>query len=66
MLREKGAIREGRHDGYYSVNEETFFAEKDLVKDHSVEPPVYRTEAGEKCEVISEKNYVFEITQEMR
>jgi hypothetical protein len=37
-----------------------------LTKDESVDPPVFRTEAGEKCEVISEKNYVFEITQEMR
>jgi methionyl-tRNA synthetase len=28
----KGFIREGKHEGYYSVNEESFISEKDLVK----------------------------------
>jgi len=61
-----GAIRQGKHEGYYSVNEETFFAEKDLVKDESVNPPIFRTEAGERVELLTERNYVFDIRAEMR
>ena len=57
-----GAIRQGKHEGYYSVNEETFFAEKDLLKDDSVNPAVFRTEAGERVEHLTEKNYVFYIS----
>ena len=45
--------------GYYSVNEESFIAEKDLVKDSEGK---YRTEAGERVESVEEKNYVFSIS----
>ena len=65
-LVEAGCIREGKHAGYYSVNEESFISEKDLVKDETVDPPQFKTEAGEKLELIQEKNYVFEITPEIR
>jgi methionyl-tRNA synthetase len=27
----RGVIKEGKHTGYYSVNEESFIAEKDLI-----------------------------------
>ena len=65
-MHERGNLKQGKHEGYYSINEETFFAEKDLVKDESVSPIVFRTEAGEKVELIEERNYVFEITPEMK
>jgi methionyl-tRNA synthetase len=63
LLRQNGCIEEGKHHGYYSVNEESFISEKDLVKDGE---GGYRTEAGERVELIEEKNYVFSITQQMR
>jgi methionyl-tRNA synthetase len=56
---ERGAIKQGSHEGFYSVNEETFFADKDLIKDESTHPPTFKTEMGEKCERIAEKNYLF-------
>ena len=34
-LNDNGFIVKGSHQGYYSTNEETFFPEKDLVKDES-------------------------------
>ncbi len=63
LLHKRGHIKEGSHSGFYSVNEESFIAEKDLVKDANGN---LRTEAGESVELIQEKNYVFEITQEIR
>jgi hypothetical protein len=42
------------------VNEESFIAEKDLVRDQA--NGAFRTEAGELVDVIQEKNYVFEIS----
>jgi methionyl-tRNA synthetase len=50
LLHGKGHITEGSHSGFYSVNEESFIAEKDLIKgDNGGE---YKTEAGETVEVI--------------
>ncbi len=60
----RGVIKEGKHTGYYSVNEESFIAEKDLI--HKEQEGYYETEAGERVEKIDEKNYVFEITEDMR
>jgi methionyl-tRNA synthetase len=57
-LKDRGYIKEGKHQGYYSVNEESFIPEKDLIKVGDN----YTTESGEKVELIEEKNYVFEIT----
>lgn len=45
QLKSKGFITEGEHSGYYSVNEETFFVEKDLIFDK--EKDSYKTELGE-------------------
>ena len=49
LLHKKGHIKEGAHSGFYSVNEESFIAEKDLIKGEKGE---LRTEAGESVEVI--------------
>lgn len=59
VLMQNKCIEEGKHLGYYSVNEESFIAEKDLVKDSEGK---YRTEAGERVESVEEKNYVFSIS----
>ena len=62
-LLEQGYIKEGKHQGYYSVNEESFIAEKDLLKDKDQN---FVTEAGERVEFIEEKNYVFEVTPQIK
>jgi len=62
-LKDRGYIIEGKHEGYYSINEESFISEKDLAKDSSGN---LVTETGEKLEFISEKNYVFDIDQRLR
>ena len=49
LLHKKGHIKDGSHSGFYSVNEESFIAEKDLVKDMNGN---LRTEAGESVELI--------------
>jgi methionyl-tRNA synthetase len=48
LLRERGFIKQGQHTGYYSTNEETFFVEKDLVKDDNGNLTV--PHSGEVCE----------------
>ena len=63
VLMQNKCINEGKHHGYYSVNEESFISEKDLVKDAEGN---YRTDAGERVELIEEKNYVFDITPQIR
>jgi methionyl-tRNA synthetase len=59
VLMQNKCIEEGKHLGYYSVNEESFISEKDLVKDSEGN---YRTEVGERVESVEEKNYVFSIS----
>jgi len=54
----KGCIREGSHKGFYSVNEETFVSEKNLIDG--------RTELGEAVEWTEEKNYLFKVSEEMK
>ena len=64
-LLQNGAIVKGSHSGYYSTNEETFFPEKDLVKDEaSGEMTV--PGSGEVCEYVTEENYVFRFDQAMK
>lgn len=41
ILQENGYIKKGKHTGYYSINEETFVMEKDLVWNE--ESQVYET-----------------------
>lgn len=50
-------IQTGQHTGYYSTNEETFFVEKDLLKDEQGNLTV--PHSGEVCERVTEENYVF-------
>ena len=56
-------IKSGQHTGYYSTNEETFFVEKDLIKDEKNNLTV--PHSGEICEKVTEQNYVFEMSQKM-
>jgi methionyl-tRNA synthetase len=63
LLKNKGYITTGEHTGFYSVNEETFFVEKDLVFDK--EKQVYKTEMGEIVEKVQETNYKFRFADEV-
>ena len=56
-LDSNGYITKGGHQGYYSTNEETFFPEKDLVKNESGQLTV--AGSGEICDFVTEENYVF-------
>lgn len=47
----------GKHTGYYSVNEETFMMEKDLVWDEDSKS--YKTQLGETVKLIEEDNFVY-------
>jgi len=58
----KSAIVSGTHEGYYSTNDETFYPEKDLIKKEND----FYTQVGEKCEKVTEKNYVFKVDSEAR
>jgi methionyl-tRNA synthetase len=58
-LSDRGCIKQGQHTGYYSTNEETFFMEKDLLKDDKGNLCV--PHSGEVCELVTEQNYVFNI-----
>ena len=60
-LLEKGFIVKGGHAGYYSTNEETFFPEKDLIRNESGEMTVAGT--GEVCDYVTEVNYVFKYNE---
>ncbi|CDW80999.1 methionyl-trna synthetase [Stylonychia lemnae] len=62
-LKDRGYIVEGVHEGYYSVNDESFISEKDLKADQS---GGFTTETGEKLEFISEKNYIFDIDSRLK
>ena len=64
QLGSAGYLTEGEYTGYYSVNEESFLQEKDLVRDEAT--GCLQTAAGEKVELIREKNYLFMMTEEMR
>ena len=47
----------GKFEGYYSVNEETFMMEKDLVFDK--EANVHKTQLGETVKLVEEENFVY-------
>ena len=63
-LNKNGYIIKGGHEGYYSTNEETFFPEKDLVKNERGEMTV--AGSGEVCDYVREENYVFKYDQGMK
>lgn len=55
------------HEGYYSVNDECFYMEKDLslietTKGHKE----YFTQMGEKVNWVSEENYLFNFNSEIK
>jgi methionyl-tRNA synthetase len=65
LLQEKGLIYETKHEGWYSVSDECFYPESQIVK--SQEPftgAVYMAsaETGNKVEWVEEKNYRFRMT----
>ena len=58
-LKDRQFIKEGKHLGCYSVNEETFVASKDYeLKDGKY----IKSDTQEELEMIEEKNYIFELT----
>lgn len=66
LLREKGLIYEKKHEGWYSVSDECFYPESQLVKHQ--EPytgAVYMAsaETRNKVEWVEEKNYCFRLTE---
>ncbi len=58
-LYEKGQIYLGEYEGWYSVNDETFYNEKDLVKS---EDGTFKTTTNGSVEWISEKSYFFKLS----
>ena len=62
-LLEKGYITQGKHTGYYSINEETFVVENDLIWNEKGE--FYQTEAGERVQLVDELNYKFDFRPEI-
>lgn len=65
LLRERGLIYETKHEGWYSVSDECFYPESQLVR--RMEPftgTVYMAsaETGTKVEWVEEKNYRFRMT----
>ena len=52
-----GNIVKGSHSGYYSTNEETFFPEKDLIKNSEGQLTV--PGSREVCDFVTEENFVF-------
>lgn len=66
LLREKGLIYETKHEGWYSVGDECFYPESQVVKHQ--EPftgAVYMAsaETKNKVEWVEEKNYCFRMTE---
>ncbi|KAF7194985.1 putative methionine--tRNA ligase, mitochondrial [Pseudocercospora fuligena] len=64
MLEERGWIYEGRHEGWYSVSDETFYPQNQVQL--IVDPPTGRKimasiETGKEVEWTSERNYMFNL-----
>lgn len=57
QLKDKDLITLGKHQGYYSVNEETFMMEKDLIWDKASDS--YKTQVGETVKLVEEENFVY-------
>jgi methionyl-tRNA synthetase len=66
LLREKGLIYETKHEGWYSVSDECFYPESQLVKyQEPFTGAVYMAsaETKNKVEWVEEKNYCFRMTE---
>ncbi|KAK9247907.1 tRNA synthetases class I (M)-domain-containing protein [Lipomyces tetrasporus] len=65
-LLEKGYIYKGKHEGWYSVSDETFYPESQLNRvfdQASGVTKVYSTETGKEVEWASEENYFFALSR---
>jgi methionyl-tRNA synthetase len=65
MLQERGLIYETKHEGWYSVSDECFYPESQLVKHQDPFTGVVYMASAEtknKVEWVEEKNYVFRMT----
>jgi len=62
-LKQKGFIVEGTHQGYYSVNEESFIPSKEISHESGKH---FKTDTREELELLEEKNYVFKISKELK
>lgn len=66
LLRQKGLIYETKHEGWYSVSDECFYPESQLVKyQEPFTGAVYMAsaETKNKVEWVEEKNYCFRMTE---
>ena len=64
QLAANGFIAKGGHSGFYQTNEETFFQEKDLVKNEEGQLTVPVT--GEVCDHVTQENYVFKVNPDIK
>ncbi|KAK9489911.1 tRNA synthetases class I (M)-domain-containing protein [Lipomyces doorenjongii] len=65
-LVEKGYIYKGKHEGWYSVSDETFYPESQLNREFdqsSGVTKVYSNETGKEVEWASEENYFFALSR---
>ncbi len=60
QLYNNNQIYEGEYEGWYSVSDETFYNEKDLIKD---EDGLMKTATGSSVEWIAEKSYFFRLSE---
>ncbi|KAK3296978.1 tRNA synthetases class I (M)-domain-containing protein [Chaetomium fimeti] len=66
LLREKGLIYETKHEGWYSVSDECFYPESQVVKHQEKFTGVVYMASAEtknKVEWVEEKNYCFRMTE---
>ena len=59
ILKDKGDIYPGFYEGWYSIREETFFKESELIK----KDDGFYTQFGEKVVWIKEKNHFFKLSR---
>lgn len=65
VLKDKGFIYKGTHEGWYCKSDEAFVPETQLIRVESAESSTgaqWRTEAGHSVEWISEENYKFKLS----
>tara|TARA_B100000989_G_scaffold272991_1_gene230798 strand:+ start:19 stop:1545 length:1527 start_codon:yes stop_codon:yes gene_type:complete len=60
LLYKNNQIYEGEYEGWYSVSDETFYNEKDLIKS---EGGLMKTATGSSVEWIAEKSYFFRLSE---
>ncbi len=58
-----GFIKKSTYSGYYSVSDESFIPNKDLIFDE--ENNMYKTSEGKSVEYLSEDSYTFQVNEEL-